>query len=489
MTFGLSLEHSFPMIETRSYIGGDFVNPNEDKWFEQSSPVTHELISRVPNSGLMDVVRAVQAANKGYSAWQKEPKASCSDACQKIADSLLQAALEIALIQSQETGLPFTQSMQTLHRAVALFRFYSGLSAEIAGMPSAQMGAKSSHLVRSNYLPIGVVALILPAHDPVIAFASRLAAALAAGNVVIAKASSSAPRTYDALARAIHRSGLSPGVFNLLQGRGVAVGQAIVQHPGLSTLSFAGRTDTGRIIAQEASEPLKRLQMSLSACNSILVFDGVEVEQVAKLVAGLSLSGRAPAHLRGARVFVQERIYKEFLSALEHVAKQIVIGDPSRPETDLGPLIRVHEKQRFTDAVSQALKERGKLLPQSAEMLPERGNFVRPTVVYDVSLCSTLQQEEILGPLAMVESFKYQHDAIKTANNSPFGQIAYVFHADPDKAATIGARISAGRVILNPGVQIELPLEASFGGLRASGFGREGGLASFEFFSRQTMTF
>ena len=483
------------MVEVRSFIDGQFVNPTEDAWFERFSPVTGEPSARVPDSDVLDVVRAVQAANRAWSLLQKqEPAARTIEArgfCAKIAIAVESAAAELAGLQSEETGMPIAASRASIARAVAELRYFSELELERQREPM-----NDGRKVAENRLPIGVVVLLLPAYDPVESLVHRLAPALAAGNVVIAKASSHAPRTNDRFAKAVHSSGLTSGVFALLQGRGVRIGRALVEHPGLSTVSFAGKTETGREVQQASAELLKRTQLSLSGCNSILVFGAADMEpgeldRIATAVCDLSLSGLTPPHLRGARVFVQEPLYKRFLEALAAAGSRLKIGDPVNEATTLGPLTRAEEKKRFADSVAQAVSERGKLLRLAVGPLPPVGHFVEPTVVYDVSLCSTLQQEEVLGPLAMVESFKYQHDAIKLANTSPFGQISYVFHADHEKAAKIANRIEASRVVVNPaGAGWELsqtPIGASFGGLKSSGLGREGGLEALEFFSRRAL--
>jgi acyl-CoA reductase-like NAD-dependent aldehyde dehydrogenase len=289
----------------------------------------------------------------------------------------------------------------------------------------------------------------------------------------------------------VHQSlpaGFSASVFNLVQGRGVQVGRAITSHPGISTIAFVGRTETGREIQAAGSEFLKRVQLSLSGSNAVLVFAETDLEKTAAAVVRLCLTSETSAAFRGARVFIQESIYQEFLELLKVQAGAVKAAMPRQVGSRLGPLISAEARDVFCSRVAQATSEKGKILfggTERPEDLP-RGNFVVPTAIYDFTLCSTLQQEEVIGPLVLVSSFKYQNDAVKLASNSPFGQVVYLFHRDASKALRIAYKIDSGRVFINPSRPI-WDSRGHFAGIKASGLGGEGGPEGLDFFRRQTM--
>jgi len=466
-------------LETRNFIGGEFVPAQSAQWLERQDPLTHRPLTRVPDSDLLDVVRAVQAANKAWSAWSRVEGEARADHLRKIAERLKAREDEFAHAVSLETGTPIARARISAARAREVFGY---LSEAITAVRPTDETAEARFW--NHRLPIGLVAIVSPLDEPLFTLGSRVAAALSAGNVVIAKPSSHAPRTAQLFAECVLQAGLPAGVFNLVQGRGERVGAAIAQHPGISTVSFTGSTDTGRRLQINAAEFLKRTQLALGACNSVLVLDGVDLVKTSAAVARLCLTGLVPQALKGQRVFVQDSIYKKFLEAFQTAVERIATGDPRLDSTELGPLARSRDVEGFRRAVAQARSEKGKLLVGGVE--PQEGNFVRPTVVYDLHLCSTLQQDEVTGPLALVESVKYPHDAIRHTNTSPLGSAAYVFHPDGEAARKIAERIECGRVFINT-AEPPWSVRATYGGLKLSGLGAEGGLASLMFFSRQSL--
>jgi 5-carboxymethyl-2-hydroxymuconic-semialdehyde dehydrogenase len=346
--------------------------------------------------------------------------------------------------------------------------------------------AQALHEEKTNRLPLGLVAMICSWSDPFGMIAPRLAAAIAGGNAVILKPSRHAPQSAQLWVEILAESGLPAGVFSLVQGRGDSVGATLVQHPGIGTLSFVGRGETARGILRESAEFMKRTQFSLSARNSVLVFSGVDLSRTAKQVAEICVSHHPAVCMRGSRVFIQESCYKEFIELLKVELEALKIGNPLDSTTQVGPLPTAHLQTAYKNAITLAISEKGKLLTGGADQAQARGYFVRPTAIYDFTLCSTLQQEEIIGPLLTVASFKYQHDAIKQANNNPFGRAAYLFHPDPEKAMRIAAQIEASEVKVGFPNDAHSP-QMSYGNIKASGLGREGGLEFLNFFSKQTV--
>ena len=445
-----------------NFIGGELVPARSALVLSHVDPQTGQENANLPDSDLMDLVSAIQAANKAAPNWLKSTAAERILILRNLAKLIEERVDLISKAQLDDIGTPIEiVKSSSVPRAAKVVRHHAST---IESLP---------HL-----LPHGRVAVITPHVDPFFMMASRVSAALASGNVVILKPSEFAPFTAHVFAEILRDAGLPSGVFNLVQGRGPVIGQAIVQHPGLSTIAFVGKTDTGREIAKSSSESLKRLHLALGARNPVLVFAGVDIEITAKRVAEIALSEHPMTCLRGSRLFVQESIYKEFLAALKCYV-----------EAQNSNVSLAHEnlKRQFHQGFDQAVRENGKVLFGDSGLSPSPSSNVRPAAIFDLSLCSTLQQDDIEGPLVTIASFKYQHDAIKQANNSPYGQIAYVFEADPEKALRIAQKIEAGRVAIQPTSiePIASDFETPFGGLKLSSLSRENGAELIKFFSHQ----
>jgi aminomuconate-semialdehyde/2-hydroxymuconate-6-semialdehyde dehydrogenase len=475
-------------------IGGEWKAPMAQTWFSRENPSTGEPHAEVPDSDLMEVVQAVQAANQAFQAWQKLEKDERPRLLNGIA-ARLEAKLEaLSRLQCADTGILLVRARAIVAEASALFR---ARAAELdSGLVQNEAALKAR--VKHERLPIGLVGILTPSSDALSMMASRVSAALAAGNAVILKPSELAPLTAQAFSEivleALQETGLPAGIFNLVQGRGEQAGMALVQHPGISTLAFAGRTENGRRVLAASAEFLKKTHLALGGRNPVLVFADSNFEELMPLLKRIALGTDGPACLRGSRFFVQESAYKRFLELFEATIASTVIGDPCELQTELGPLISAGDKKRFQEAVAQASREKGKeLLPherreESLARLPislGQGHFMAPAVSYDLTLCSTLQQEEIPGPFVSVASFKYLHEAVKHANNSPLGLAAYVFHGDEAKAMRVASQIAAGRIFVGGGAR---DVDAfSFGGVKQSGLGLEGGDELVRFFSRETL--
>jgi acyl-CoA reductase-like NAD-dependent aldehyde dehydrogenase len=494
------------MQVAKNFIGGEFVEAADRSSFPSYDPTTGLQLAEVANSDVIDLVKAIQSANKAFVFWQKTDASLRAHILQAFAKALETERSPLAAIESQETGVPVSVVEESISRAVECIGYYARLilteSAEgfLSSVATEHGSSVQQFLERRN--PIGVVGVITSWVEVVFGLASRIAPALAAGNVLIVKPSSRAPLTAQAFTEILARvfseiaasrtslpAGFSSSVFNLLQGRGAQVGRALAAHPGISTISFIGRTDTGRDVQAAGAMFLKRIQLSLSGSNAILVFAENDLEKTAAAVIRLSLTSETNASIRGARILVQESIYKEFLDVLKAQIGEIKIGAPKQNGVRLGPLISIQAKDAFHAAVSQASVEKGKILfggsmqPEGLEPELKQGNFVVPTGIYDLTLCSTLQQEEILGPLVLISSFKYQNDAVKVAGNSHFGQITYLFNRDTGKATKLALKIESGRVFINPQKHL-WDVRTHFGGWKASGIGGEGGSEGLRFFYR-----
>lgn len=474
--------NSKPIMNALNYIAGEFAPAREGGTFAHHDPSTGIEDLRVADSGLLDVVFAVQAANKALKDWSTTSAQERVKFLENAAALVRERSEALAEAQSRDQGTLLSRAKSwSVPKAIEAFSHHANCIVESRAGHSRIGETNYGH----NELPIGLVGIITPWVDALAIMSSRVSAALAAGNVVILKPSEHAPRTAHAFAEIMRDSGLPSGVFNLVQGRGDQAGAALVEHPGVSTLAFVGSTETGRAISRVAAENLKQLHLSLGARNPVLVLASCDLDSVVADVARVSLGSHPRQCWRGSRLFVQDPIYKDFLARFkEHVSK-LKTGSALEESTDLGPLAHRELTRRFETVASQATAEKGKWLFGGPSAEKSGGFYVEPSATFDFTLCSTLQQDEIIGPMMTIASFKYQHDAVKQANNSPLGQAAYVFESDQEKALKIASKIEAGRVFVNLS-EPEIDLRVSAGGVKLSGSSRENSDELIKFFSRRS---
>ncbi len=469
-------------MRLQNYISSEFVDPSDQKWCPHHNPWTGEISSEVPDSDVIDVVRAIQSANKALPNWLKVDVEQRARFLEAIAVGLESNASELARLQSEDEGCLEAHALQTsIPRAASVFRLYARFMLDDR---SVSVSSNKAHFF-THRNPHGIAAIISPATDPLVMISLRVAPALAAGNVVLLKPSEYAPKTANAFAQTVHGAGLPSGVFNLVQGRGEKVGKTISTHPGLSLISLIGQTETGRELQRDAAEFLKRTHLSLSGRNPVLIFAGFDLKKAMPAILASTVRFEGPGCLRGSRIFVQETIYKEFLEAFRTNLETL-------SPTQIGPVNRASHRARFEAAVQQALDEKGKLLtggigdPEGLDEKYRGGYFVKPTAIYDLTNCSTLQQEEVPGPFVTISSFKYQHEALKHANTGPLGLAGYVFETQGAKALRVAQKLDAGRVFINsPGAVADE--RVPYGGLKNSGVGIEGAAAMMDFFSKPSL--
>lgn len=421
-------------------IAGIATEPAQGGWVYSLSPwqgVGATDAAQVASSTLIDVVKAIQAANKAFVAWSQLGAPERSQLLKAIAQKIKEHAPLLAMAQVLDQGSLFTPSLKiSTARATQRFEQHA-VHLEAPSQPTS---------------PLGVVAAITSWRDPILAISERVAAAIAAGNAVIVKPSSSTPRVAAGLMKCFIEAGLPTGLVNLLYGD-QSIGETLIQHPAIRAVIFDGDTESGKNAARVAGENFKPIHLSLSANNPIMVFQSAELEFAVNESARL-ISGYYPdVSLRATRLFIQESVYKPYLFKLEQRLSELRAGaTPGDQDATLAPLAQPQLQRSFAEAQALALAESGKPLLSSAVNRDEiRSPFVQPFVAWDLTHCSTLQLAETVGPFAVASSFKYQHEAIKHVNTSPMMRSAYVFEADSEKAHKIAAKCAAGLVFIQRG--------------------------------------
>jgi aminomuconate-semialdehyde/2-hydroxymuconate-6-semialdehyde dehydrogenase len=466
-----------------NFINGEFVAPKNGKYLAKHDPTTGRVMAEVPDSDALDVVAAIQSARQALEKWSATPARERARVLNKIADLVEANADELAAIESRDVGKPVWLARETdMARTALNFRFFA---AKIMGETSLAAALDDQFV---NYVlrqPVGVCALIGPWNLPLYTLTWKLAPCLAMGNTAVCKPSELTPSSMLRFAEILLEAGLPPGVCNIVCGRGETAGAALVQHPGVPLISFTGGTETGARIQAMAAPHTKKLSLELGGKNANIILKDANIEKAVAGSVRAAFLNSGQICLCGSRLLVQEEIYEKFMTEFRQATLKFKVGDPRDKDTMMGPLVSAAQLAKTVEAVEQAKKEAGRVTVGGAPPeLPENlrgGYFYAPTIIEDLTNCSDLWQREIFGPVVTVVSFKYPHEAVKLANTSSYGLSASLWTADITRGHKIAAQIAAGTVWVNTWAQRDP--RVPFGGVKASGMGREGGDWSLDFYS------
>lgn len=471
------------MEKRLNFINGEYREPVSGRYLDKTDPSTGEVFARVPDSDELDVVYAIQSAHKAFEKWRDRPAEERAQVLHRIADLIEKNADSLAEAESRDTGKPVHLAKKMdMVRAAQNFRFFAGAILHHTEIATDMDGHSVNYTVRQ---PMGVAGLISPWNLPLYLLSWKIAPAIAVGNTAVCKPSEFTPTTATMLGGILNEAGLPPGVVNIVHGRGEVAGATLVKHPGVPLISFTGGTATGAKISEMAAPHFKKVSLELGGKNATIVLKDAPLKKVIPYVVRASFLNQGEICLCGSKILVQEDIYEEFLEQLVKATRELKVGDRTLPDTFMGPLINQMHFEKVRGAIELAQKDGGKILTGNEPLdLPEhlhKGYFVRPTVIADLSNCSELHQTEIFGPVVTVTPVKYAHDAVKWANNSPYGLSASVWTLDINKAHRLARDIEAGTVWINTWLNRDLRMP--FGGVKASGLGREGGAFSIDFYT------
>jgi aminomuconate-semialdehyde/2-hydroxymuconate-6-semialdehyde dehydrogenase len=481
-TTALATHEAVHPVELRQFIAGNFRPPHSGRHIEDFEPATGATLARVPAGDATDVAAAVEAAKAAFAEWSRVPVTGRAAILDHIAD-LIEAELETyAAVESRDTGKPIRLARSLdIPRAIANFRFFAGAARhdESAFHPMEQA---INYTLRR---PIGVVGLITPWNLPIYLLSWKVAPALVMGNTIVAKPSELTPLTADLLARTAQQAGLPDGVLNIVHGTGPEAGAAIVAHPDVKAISFTGGTATGRTIAQTAAPMLKKLSLELGGKNPTLVFADADIEKAVEGTFRAGFTNTGQICLCGSRILVEHEIHDDFVAQLVRRVERATLGDPQDPHTELGALISAQHRDKVEGYLQVAAEEGGKVLTGGTRPRVERrldkGYWIAPTVITGLPQTSRCIQEEIFGPVVTVQPFASESEAVALANDVPYGLAASVWTTDLARAHRVSAHLETGMVWVNTWLLRDL--RVPFGGMKASGIGREGGRYSLDFFS------
>ncbi|PYI69660.1 5-carboxymethyl-2-hydroxymuconate semialdehyde dehydrogenase [Arthrobacter livingstonensis] len=478
-------EHYLPdnlPTHIQHYIDGKKVDSVGGETFDVLDPVSNSNYATAAAGQKADIDLAVAAATKAFNdgPWPRMKPRERARVLNKIADAVEAQEGRLAELETFDSGLPITQARGQALRAAENFRFFADL---IVAQFDDAMKVPGAQINYVNRKPIGVAGLITPWNTPFMLESWKLAPALASGCTVVLKPAEFTPLSASLWATIFEEAGLPHGVFNLVNGLGEEAGDALVKHPDVPLISFTGETTTGQTIFRNAATSLKGLSMELGGKSPCVVFADADLDAAidSALFGVFSLNGeRCTA---GSRILVERSIYDEFCEKYAARARNIVVGDPHDPKTEVGALVHPEHYNKVMSYVEIG-KSEGRLLAGGGrpEGL-ETGNYVAPTVFADVKPDARIFQEEIFGPVVAITPFENDDEALALANGVKYGLAAYIWTQNLTRAHNFAQNVEAGMVWLNS--HNVRDLRTPFGGVKASGLGHEGGFRSIDFYTDQ----
>jgi 5-carboxymethyl-2-hydroxymuconic-semialdehyde dehydrogenase len=469
-TFGLQ-EH---------YIGGAYRASASGAEFDVLNPATNDVLATVACGGAEEVDHAVAAARRAFDEgpWPRMKAAERAAVLRRVAATIRDHADELIAREVADVGMPISQMKGLAARSAENFDFYARVVTELHGR-SFQVGDEFlNYTIRK---PVGVAGLIMPWNAPLMLSTWRIAPALAAGNTVVLKPAEWSPLSSTLLAGLLSEAGVPDGVFNVVHGYGETAGAALSSHPAVDLICFTGETTTGQTIIAAGAPTLKRSSVELGGKSPVLVFEDADPDLCVDAALAQIFTMNGQRCTAGSRLLVQRALYEPIVAAIAERAANVRVGDPFDEQTELGPLIRPEHHQRVLGYVASAREEGARVLTggDRPEGWPD-GNFLAATVVADVTEDMKVFQEEIFGPVLVAMLFNDEAEAVRLANATQYGLAAYVWTKDITRAHRVAHAIDTGMCWINS--HNVRDLRTPFGGVKASGIGREGGDYAFDFY-------
>ncbi|MCG6559911.1 5-carboxymethyl-2-hydroxymuconate semialdehyde dehydrogenase [Ruegeria sp. 1NDH52C] len=447
--------------------------------FDSTSPVDKSVICSVARADAADVDTAARAAHAAFPAWRDMPATERRAILIRIAEGIEARAEEIALCECWDTGQAWRFMSKAALRGAENFRYFAD---QVVQARDGQHLKSPTLMNITTRVPIGPVGVITPWNTPFMLSTWKIAPALAAGCTVVHKPAELSPLSARLLIEIAEEAGLPPGVLNLVNGFGEDAGKALTEHPLIKAVAFVGESRTGSMIVKQGADTLKRVHLELGGKNPVIVFDDADIERALDAVIFMIYSINGERCTSSSRLLVQDTIREEFEARLVERVNNIKVGHPLDPATEIGPLIGEEHFAKVTSYFDIARQD-GATVAAGGEVVGDQGYFVRPTLFTGAYNDMRIAREEIFGPVLTSIPFSTEEEALQIANDTPYGLTGYLWTNDLTRALRFTDKLEAGMIWVNSENVRHLP--TPFGGVKASGIGRDGGDWSFEFYMEQ----
>jgi phenylacetaldehyde dehydrogenase len=470
----------FAFRDHQLLIGGQWRQPISGRWLDNVDPGNGRTIGRIADAGAEDVDAAVAAARQAFDKgpWSRLPAHQRGKLLWKLADRIEQLALEFAQLESLDNGKPVSQAQPVdVGATVDRIRYMAGWAGKVNG-ETVQVHAEGEHHAYTLREPVGVVGAIVPWNYPLLMAIFKVAPALAAGCTVVLKPAEQTSLTALRLGQLFEEVGFPPGVLNVVTGYGETAGAALVKHPHVNKIGFTGSTEVGKKIARTCAVTLE-----LGGKSPVVVFSDADVEAAIQGAAWAIFWNGGQVCTAGSRLYVHRKVYDRFVEGIANVASTLTTGHGLKKDTTFGPLVSSEQYDRVRGYLDIARQEGAKVI-EAGPQNPSEGYFVRPTILTDLKPSMRVVREEIFGPVLAALPFDSDEDLdhiASLANDTPFGLAASVWTSNVNTAHRMAARIKAGTVWVNTHNYFDPAL--AFGGMKESGYGREGGVHALELFT------
>lgn len=477
------------MEKLLNFINGEYVAPQGDTYIDNIEPATGKVYSLIADSDDRDVQIAVEAAEKAFPIWSKMSTEERSKILVKFSEGIEKRMDEFVQAESKDNGKPITLAAHVdIPRAVSNFHFFATAITHFASESHYMEGVGINYTLRK---PIGIVGCISPWNLPLYLFSWKIAPALAAGNCVIAKPSEITPYTAYLLGKVAQEAGMPAGVLNILHGLGHKVGDAIVKHPKIKAISFTGGTKTGEYLARTAAPMFKKLSLELGGKNPVIIFADCDFDDMLSTTIRSSFANQGQICLCGSRILVERSIYNKFKEAFVEKVSKSIVSNPSDPKANLGAVVSQPHMEKVLSYIELAKEEGGTVLTGGEQVHLEApydgGYYIRPTVIEGLPYDCRTNQEEIFGPVVTIAPFDTEEEALMMANSTQYGLQTTLWTSDLKRAHRIADEAQSGIVWINSWLVRDL--RTPFGGVKASGVGREGGWEALRFFTEAKNVF
>ncbi|KUP94977.1 5-carboxymethyl-2-hydroxymuconate semialdehyde dehydrogenase [Tritonibacter horizontis] len=453
--------------------------PGTQGVFQSASPVDKSVICDVARGVAADIDAAAMAAHDAFAAWRDMPALERKKILIRIAEGIEARAEEIALCECWDTGQAYRFMSKAALRGAENFRYFAD---QVVQARDGQHLKSPTLMNITTRVPIGPVGVITPWNTPFMLSTWKIAPALAAGCTVVHKPAEASPLTARLLVEIAEEAGLPPGVLNTVNGFGEEAGKALCEHPRIRAIAFVGESRTGSLITKQGADTLKRNHLELGGKNPVIVFDDADLDRALDAAIFMIYSINGERCTSSSRLLIQDTVRAEFEARLIERVNNIKVGHPLDPATEIGPLVTKEHFDKVTGYFDIA-KEEGATIAAGGVTVGDEGYFVRPTLFTEARNHMRIAQEEIFGPVLTSIPFATEDEALQIANDIPYGLTGYVWTNDLTRALRFTDRLEAGMIWVNSENVRHLP--TPFGGVKASGIGRDGGDWSFEFYMEQ----